>query len=85
MKKILPIIFLLLGLAFVAQGAGFLPLSSSVARWAPMVCGWCFILFGVVTAAKNSSKKPQSEPKAEAAAEETAVPEEQPVQGEDTQ
>ena len=57
MKKIIPVVYLLAGLAFVAQGTGFLPLNMTIQRWIPMVTGWLLILLGVIMAVKTGSIK----------------------------
>lgn len=63
MKKLVPIVYFILGLAFIAQGAGFIPLVAALPKWFPLAVGWCFIILGILMLAKmNKSQKPSEKP-----------------------
>ena len=65
MKKLVPIVYFILGLAFIAQGAGFIPLVTALPKWFPLAVGWCFIILGILMLAKmNKSQKPSEKPEA---------------------
>lgn len=63
MKKIIPVLYFLVGLAFICQSAGLIPFASHLSKWFPLAIGWCFIILGVVwyvkgeKAKKNASKE----------------------------
>ena len=68
MKKLVPIVYFILGLAFIAQGAGFIPLVAALPKWFPLAVGWCFIILGILMLAKmNKFQKPSEKSKTEAA------------------
>ena len=68
MKKLVPIVYFILGLAFIAQGAGFIPLVAALPKWFPLAVGWCFIFLGILMLVKmNNSQKPSEKSKTEAA------------------
>lgn len=63
MKKLVPIVYFILGLAFIAQGAGFIPLVTALPKWFPLAVGWCFIILGILMLAKmNKSQKSSEKP-----------------------
>ena len=73
MKKVIPILYFLVGLAFICQAAGLIPLESDLSRWFPLIIGWCFIILGVVWYARG--KKSKEEPSQEPSVEETPAAE----------
>ena len=52
MKKLIPVIYFLIGLALIAQSAHLIPLIASVPNWLPLAAGWCFIFLGVLMVIK---------------------------------
>lgn len=67
MKKLVPVVYFILGLAFIAQGAGFIPLVAALPKWFPLAVGWCFIFLGILMLVKmsksqKSSDKSETEP-----------------------
>lgn len=67
MKKLVPVVYFILGLAFIAQGAGFIPLVAALPKWFPLAVGWCFIFLGILMLVKmnksqKSSDKPETKP-----------------------
>lgn len=59
MKKLVPIVYFILGLAFLAQAAGLISLAAPLPRWFPLGVGWCFILLGILMLVKmNKPQKP---------------------------
>lgn len=66
MKKLIVIVYFLVGLAFIAQGAGWIPLAAVMPKWFPLGVGWCFILLGCLMVIKmNRSKKSAEKTEAE--------------------
>ena len=65
MKKVIPVIYFLVGLAFIAQSAGFIPLALSIPGWFPMAIGWCFIALGLVIVIRQEKAKKDADKKDE--------------------
>ena len=65
MKKLVPIVYFILGLAFIAQGAGLIPLVAALPKWFPLAVGWCFIILGLFMLYKINKSQKRSEETAE--------------------